>query len=256
MKNEVVVIGAGLVGSLLSIYLVKQGYRVRMYERRGDMRKEKVEAGRSINLALSDRGIKALTEVGIVDQILQIAIPMHGRFIHNQDGSHAFQPYGKQGQFINSISRRDLNCRLMDLAEENGVQVYFQSKCSFIDWEKNEIFFETGSNGAHANAVVADLIFGADGAFSAARLAHMLQHAHFDYAQSYIDCGYKELSIPAGENRSFLLEKNALHIWARRSFMMIALPNFDASFTCTLFLAHKRGNATVKERFRINRHAP
>ena len=235
MKKEVVIIGAGLVGSLLSIYLVKQGYKVRVYERRGDMRKEKVEAGRSINLALSDRGIKALQEVGIVEKVLEIAIPMHGRLIHNLDGSNAFQPYGKQGQFINSISRRDLNCKLMDLAEEQGAEFYFSMKCSSVNWETNEIVFETDSNNKKPKSVEADLIFGADGAFSAVRLAHMLQHSRFNYAQSYIDCGYKELSIHAGKNGSFLLDKNALHIWPRKDYMLIALPNVDGSFTGTLF---------------------
>jgi kynurenine 3-monooxygenase len=235
MKKEVVIIGAGLVGSLLSIYLVKQGYKVRVYERRGDMRKEKVEAGRSINLALSDRGIKALQEVGIADRILELAIPMHGRFIHNLDGSTAFQPYGKQGQFINSISRRDLNCRLMELAEEEGVEISFHMKCISADWQQNEILFEETETGHHSFSISADLIFAADGAFSSARLAHMLQHPRFEYHQSYIDCGYKELSIPAGKNGSFLFEKNALHIWPRKDYMLIALPNVDGSFTGTLF---------------------
>jgi len=181
MKKEVVVIGAGLVGSLLSIYLVKQGYAVRVYERRGDMRKKKVEVGRSINLALSDRGIKALQEVGIIEKILQIAIPMHGRFIHNLDGSTALQPYGKQGQFINSISRRELNCRLMDLAEQEGAQFFFHMKCLSVNWETNEVLFEIDGINDKPNSVKADLVFGADGAFSAARLAHMLQHPNFNY---------------------------------------------------------------------------
>ena len=136
MKKEIVIVGAGLVGSLLSIYLAKRGYKVSIYERRGDMRKEQVEAGRSINLALSDRGIKALKEVNIAEEVLQIAIPMHGRYIHNLDGSHAVQPYGKQGQFINSVSRRELNCKLMDLAEEYGVLIYFDSRLVSIDWKK------------------------------------------------------------------------------------------------------------------------
>ena len=111
-KKEVTIIGAGLVGSLLSIYLSKRGHKVKIYERRGDMRKEKTVAGRSINLALSDRGIKALEEVGIMDEIKKIAIPMHGRYIHNADGSTAFQPYGNEGQFINSVSRSELNKKL------------------------------------------------------------------------------------------------------------------------------------------------
>lgn len=236
MRKEVAIVGAGLVGSLLGIYLVKRGYSVRIIERRGDMRKEEVEAGRSINLALSDRGIKALKEVGIAEEVLDLAIPMNGRSIHNADGTTAFQPYGKKGQSINSISRRELNCRLMDLAEREGVKIYFNSKCEGINWTENEIHFtETGN----PRKLKPDLIFGADGAFSAARLSHMLQHPQFDYQQYYIDCGYKELSIPAGSNGQFLLEKNALHIWPRKDYMLIALPNNDGSFTGTLFFPFK-----------------
>lgn len=233
MKKEVVIVGAGLVGSLLSIYLARKGYSVSIYERRGDMRREDVVAGRSINLALSDRGIKALTEVGIAEDVLRIAIPMHGRFIHNRDGSSAFQPYGKEGQYINSVSRRELNCKLMDLAEAQGVPIHFHKKCTNINWKTNEVTF---TNEAGNSAVIgADLIFGADGAYSAARLTHMLQHDKMEYHQYYIDCGYKELAIPAGQGGSFLLEKHALHIWPRKDYMLIALPNLDGSFTGTLF---------------------
>src|SRR6476660_2954108 len=132
-KQEVVIIGAGLVGSLLSIYMSKKGHAVTIYERRNDMRKEAVEAGRSINLALSDRGIKALKEVGIANDVLGMAIPMHGRYIHTPEGGHAFQPYCKAGEFINSVSRRELNCRLMDLAERQGVSIQFAHKCEGID---------------------------------------------------------------------------------------------------------------------------
>lgn len=233
-KKNILVIGAGLVGSLLSIYLSKRGYKVFVYERRGDMRREKVEAGRSINLALSDRGLLALEKVGLAEEIKKIAIPMHGRFIHNLDGSTAFQRYGKQGQYINSVSRAELNKKLMDLAEENGASLYFNEKCTIIDWKNNHIEFENGE-GVELASSEADMIFGADGAFSAARLQHMLQHEHFDYQQSYIDFGYKELHIPPGGNNSFRMEKNALHIWPRGNYMLIALPNLDGSFTCTLF---------------------
>ncbi|HEY1114167.1 MAG TPA: NAD(P)/FAD-dependent oxidoreductase [Chitinophagaceae bacterium] len=233
MKKEVVIIGAGLVGTLLSIYLARKGYTVSIYERRGDMRREEVVAGRSINLALSDRGIKALTEVGIAEEVLRIAIPMHGRYIHNLDGSHAFQPYGKQGQYINSVSRRELNGKLMDLAEANGIRIYFHRKCTKISWPTNEITFTDEEN--KTTVVGSDLIFGADGAYSAARLTHMLQHDKMEYHQYYIDCGYKELAIPPGEGGSFLMEKHALHIWPRRNYMLIALPNPDGSFTGTLF---------------------
>ncbi len=232
MKKEITVIGAGLVGSLLSIYLAKKGYRVSVYERRGDMRRQQVEAGRSINLALSDRGIKALEEVGISKEILEIAIPMHGRQIHNADGSEAFQPYGKQGQYINSVSRRELNARLMDLAETMGVKIFFDHRLDQVNWKSRAVLFTHQSKPVKENF---ELMFGTDGAYSAARLSHMLQHDRFEYQQYYIDCGYKELSIPAGTGNSFLLEKNALHIWPRKDYMLIALPNPDGSFTGTLF---------------------
>jgi len=234
MKKEVIIVGAGLVGSLLSIYLSKRGYELKVYERLGDMRKEKIAAGRSINLALSDRGIKALEEVGVMDEIRKIAIPMHGRFIHNADGSTSFQPYGKQGQFINSVSRGDLNKKLMDLAEKNGVDILFNQKCETIDWKTNKASFQN-TNDYRLTTIDFSLLFGADGAYSAARLQHMLNHDHFDYQQFYIDFGYKELHIPAGEKGAFRMEKNALHIWPRGNYMLIALPNMDGSFTCTLF---------------------
>lgn len=259
-SKNITIAGAGLVGSLLAIYMAKRGHKVSLYERRGDMRKEKVQAGRSINLALSDRGIKALREVGIADDILQIAIPMPGRFIHNADGSTAFQPYGKQGQYINSVSRGELNKKLMDIAESYGIEIFFNHKVESIDWKKNEITFENRKpkienrnttesflNSSPENEISDfrfqvsnlttgfDLLFGADGAFSACRMQHMVQHDTFNYQQYYIDCGYKELMIPAGKDGSFLIEKNALHIWPRKDYMLIALPNIDGSFTCTLF---------------------
>jgi kynurenine 3-monooxygenase len=233
-KKNVAIIGAGLVGSLLSIYLSKRGYKVKIFERRADMRKEKMSAGKSINLALSDRGIKALEEVGLMDEIRKICIPMHGRFMHNTDGTTAYQAYGKEGQYINSVSRGELNCKLMDLAEKHGANILFNEKCNSVDWKENKIEFEK-TNSPESEIVKADLIFGSDGAFSAARLTHQLQHDRFQYQQYYIDFGYKELTIPPGENGSFRLEKNALHIWPRGNYMMIALPNIDGSFTCTLF---------------------
>lgn len=234
-KKNTVIIGAGLVGSLLSIYMAKRGYKVSIYERRSDMRTEKMSAGRSINLALSDRGIKALEEVGLMDEIIKICIPMHGRFMHNADGTTAYQAYGKEGQYINSVSRGDLNCKLMDLAEQNNVEINFNQKCENINWDKNEIYFQDTALNGQRTTISGQLVFGSDGAFSTARLTHQLQHDRFQYQQYYIDFGYKELTIPPGENGSFLLEKNALHIWPRGNYMMIALPNIDGSFTCTLF---------------------
>ena len=233
-KKNITIIGAGLVGSLLSIYLAKRGNKVSIYERRNDMRKEAMSAGRSINLALSDRGIKALEEVGIMDEIRKIAIPMHGRQMHNADGTTAYQAYGKEGQFINSVSRAELNRKLMDLAEENAVEIIFNQKCNSIDWNENTITFENTFN-CQLSTINSQLSFGSDGAYSAARLTHQLQHDRFQYDQFYIDFGYKELNIPAGQNATFLLEKNALHIWPRGNYMLIALPNTDGSFTCTLF---------------------
>ncbi len=233
-KKQTIIIGAGLVGSLLSIYLSKRGYPVKIFERRSDMRKTDMVAGRSINLALSDRGIKALEEVGLMDDIRKICIPMHGRYMHNADGTTAYQPYGKEGQYINSVSRGELNCKLMDLAEQHGVEINFNQKCEHIDWNKNDILFEHVATGQRTTNN-GQLIFGSDGAYSAARLTHQLQQDRFQYSQYFIDFGYKELNIPAGENGSFLLEKHALHIWPRGNYMMIALPNMDGSFTCTLF---------------------
>lgn len=250
MKKDITIIGAGLVGSLLSIYLAKRGYRVSIFERRPDMRKEKISAGRSINLALSDRGLLALDKVGLADEIKNISIPMHGRHIHNMDSSTAFQPYGKEGQFINSVSRGALNMKLMDLAEQHGVQIQFNHKCSAIDWKTNTINFELP--GSQPVAHLSQLIFGSDGAFSAARMQHQLQHDKFNYSQYYIDCGYKELTIPPTPAGEFAMEVNALHIWPRKDYMLIALPNLDKTFTCTLFFPFEGpasfSNLTTKEK--------
>ena len=233
MTKNITIIGAGLVGSLLSIYLSKRGYKVKVFERRSDMRKEKINAGRSINLALSDRGLLALQKVGLLEEIKNISIPMHGRFIHTADGATAFQPYGKEGQYINSVSRATLNSKLMDLAEQQGAEIFFNHKCSTVDWKTNKIVFELP--GSQLRIQDSELIFGADGAFSAARLQHQLQHDKFDYQQYYIDCGYKELTIPPAAGGGFAMEVNALHIWPRKDYMLIALPNLDKTFTCTLF---------------------
>jgi kynurenine 3-monooxygenase len=235
MSKKVTIIGAGLVGSLLSIYLARRGYKINMYERRPDMRKTRMSAGKSINLALSDRGWRGLEGVGIAEDIRRIAIPMYGRQIHNKDGSTAFQPYGKKEQAIYSVSRADINMKLMDLAERAGIEIHFSERCTKVDRSPLEAHFENEQTKKHS-AVTSDLLFGSDGAFSAARLNMQLTTDRFEYNQHYISAGYKELIIPPGANGEFLLEKNALHIWPRGSFMMIALPNPDGNFTCTLFL--------------------
>ncbi len=234
-QKNITVVGAGLVGSLVSIYLAKRGYKVDVYERRPDMRKANIIAGRSINLALSDRGWRGLEGVGIADEIKKIAIPMYGRAIHMKDGSSTYQAYGKDNQAIYSVSRGGINMRLMDLAEQQpNVTLHFEERCDKLDRKSNELsFFNTSTN--KTTDVKSDIVLGSDGAFSAVRTQMQFQSDRFDYQQFYIDAGYKELVIPAGPNGEHLIEKNCLHIWPRGSFMMIALPNMDGSFTCTLF---------------------
>jgi kynurenine 3-monooxygenase len=231
-KQHIAIAGAGLVGSLLSIYLAKRGHRVSVFERRPDMRKQTVDGGRSINLALSNRGLRALDEVGLTDEIKKAAIPMHGRMMHDRLGKLTFQPYGKEGQFINSISRSNLNMVLMDKAESLAVQFLFNQRINSVDFEKTRLLIQQPGSGIEHQEF--DSIIGADGAFSAVRSSLQITD-RFDYSQNYIAHGYKELHIPARETGAFQLEKNALHIWPRESFMLIALPNPDGSFTCTLF---------------------
>lgn len=230
-SKNIAIAGAGLVGSLLSIYLAKRGHSVTVFERRGDMRQSGYEGGRSINLALSNRGIRALDEVDVADEIKKVTIPMHGRIMHNRQGELSFQPYGNEGQFINSVSRSALNIVLMNKAESLGVEFKFDQRITKVDLDKTTITVDHQKSSTETKY---DYIIGADGAFSAVRGAFQITD-RFDYSQDYIDHGYKELHIPAGKAGAFKLEKNALHIWPRESFMMIALPNPDGSFTCTLF---------------------
>ena len=230
--KHIAIAGAGLVGSLLSIYLVKRGYQVSVFERRPDMRKHVLGAGRSINLALSNRGIRALDFVGLAQGMKKVAIPMRGRMMHDLRGDLTFQPYGKDGQFINSVSRSGLNMMLMEEAEKLGVNFFFEYKCVGVNFESTTLTAQTyGTNVSKSF----DLIIGADGAFSAIRSA-MEADASIAHTEDALQHGYKELRIPPGEAGTFLMERNALHIWPRESFMLIALPNPDATFTCTLFL--------------------
>jgi kynurenine 3-monooxygenase len=231
VRKHIAIVGAGLVGTLLSIYLAKRGYKVSVFERRQDMRKGKSEGGRSINLALSTRGLRALEEVGVAEAIRKVAIPMHGRMMHDKAGNLNFLPYGKEGQFINSVSRSGLNMVLMDEAEKKGVNLFFNHRCTEVDFEKTSLTLQA-IGAASSQTFDFDFIIGADGAFSAVRSAMQVTD-RFNYSQHYIEHGYKELHIPA--EFGSVLEKNALHIWPRESFMMIALPNPDGSFTCTLF---------------------
>ncbi|HNE44936.1 MAG TPA: NAD(P)/FAD-dependent oxidoreductase [Chitinophagales bacterium] len=234
VKN-IAIMGAGLVGSLLSMYLKKHGYQVTVYERRPDYRKAENYGGRSINLAISERGWKGLAGVGLEELVREIAIPMPGRMIHDVQGNLNFQPYGKPGEAINSVSRGGLNVMMIDAAEKAGVTYLFEQRIMEIDPSGKKAMMEDMSTGRHYT-LEPDLIIGADGAYSLVRYA-MLKTDRFDYSQAYEAHGYKELTIPAGPNGSFLIDRDALHIWPRKQFMLIALPNIDGSFTCTLFFS-------------------
>ncbi len=231
-NQHIAIVGAGLVGSLMATYLAQRGHRISVFERRPDMRKHKVDGGRSINLALSNRGLRALDEVGLTAEIKKTATAMDGRLMHDREGKLTFQPYGKQGQFINSISRSNLNTVLMNKAESLGVGFYFDQKIDKIDFNNTRLSIQDSK--LRIQDLPFDALLGADGAFSAVR-SSMQTSDRFDYSQDYIAHGYKELHISSAKDGSFQLEKNALHIWPRESFMLIALPNLDGSFTCTLF---------------------
>jgi kynurenine 3-monooxygenase len=231
MTREISILGAGLVGSLLAVILRKKGHQVKIYERRPDMRKASGYAGRSINLAVSVRAWKALEMAGIKEEIEPIAIPMYGRSLHMPDGSSAYQQYGKNNEAIYSVSRGELNRKLMDLAEKNGVEILFDHRCTGVNLATNELSFEVLGSAKKENA---DLLFGADGAFSALRMSYGFSD-RVNTSQNYLEHGYKELTIPASAAGGFLIEKEALHIWPRHNYMLIALPNIDGSFTCTLF---------------------
>mgnify|MGYP002777028407 CR=1 FL=1 len=227
--------GAGLVGSLLALYLARRGYPVEVYERRPDIRWAGAAGGRSINLALSDRGWKALEGVGIGEQIRQVAIPMYRRVMHALDGTLTPQPYGLTGtEAIWSVSRGGLNQTLLDLCDRTpGISLHFEQLCQHVELPTTTLEMRDLPTG-RTYELRAERLVGTDGAYSAVRTA-MLKTDRFDYSQDYLDYGYKELTIAPGAGGTWQLEKNALHIWPRGQYMMIALPNLDGSFTCTLF---------------------
>jgi kynurenine 3-monooxygenase len=249
--QRIAIIGAGLGGSLLACYLARQGHEVCVYERRPDPRAAGLVSGRSINLAISARGLHALRGVGLEDAVLKHAIPMPGRMIHPVHGDLHYLPYSKNPtDRINSVSRSQLNLILLNAAAAHpNVKLAFDHRCAAINFRTNTITFERLS-GLPAIDVATDRIIGADGAFSAVRLQMMLNMDRFEYSQHYLEHGYKELTIPPAEvcgidlNRfnGFAIDPNALHIWPRGGYMMIALPNEDRSFTCTCFWPHSGPN--------------
>ena len=236
MTERVAIVGAGLTGALLATMLGQRGYDVTIYERRSDPRATGAERGRSINLAISTRGLTALRQVGLEDAVLGRALLMKGRMIHTVDGAQEFQAYSSDGELgINSISRGELNAVLLDAAEAlPNVTLRFDHRLTAFDIDAHTMSFAGPEGSIDANA---DAIIGADGAFSVVRRA-MQARDGFDYSQDYLSHSYKELSIPPVDGE-FALDPNALHIWPRGSSMMIALPNLDNSFTATLFWPRK-----------------
>jgi kynurenine 3-monooxygenase len=233
--ESVSIVGAGLNGPLLAFGLVKRGCRVEIYERRPDMRHVPISAGRSINLALSTRGIHALTEAGLWDEMRKIVVPMKGRMMHSVISELTFQPYGKNdAEVIHSISRAELNIALMNAAEHHGVRIHFRQRCNGIDLNTGTLQVRDEGTGED-RTVESSVVIGCDGSSSAVR-GEMLKLSRFNFSQQYLDYGYKELTIPAGPTGKHVLERNGLHIWPRGNLMLIALPNVDGTFACILFL--------------------
>lgn len=232
---------------MLAAYLGRRGDEVELYERRADPREGNIVGGRSINLAISTRGIHALQQIGIADEALRYAIPMRGRMIHDKSGALHFAPYDVDPKkCINSIGRASLNTTVIEAAQRYpNVRVHFNHKCTEVDIDSAVVLLETARGGV---IVHGDAVIGVDGAFSAVRASVQRKIANFQYDESYLAHGYKELTIPPAPDGSWRMEKNALHIWPRKSFMMIALPNPDGSFTCTLFWEFEgpRSFATTK----------
>jgi kynurenine 3-monooxygenase len=233
--ESISLIGAGLNGPLLALGLVRRGFHVDIYERRPDMRRVRMSAGRSINLALSTRGIHALTEGGLWNEMRKIVIPMRGRMMHSATSELTFQPYGKDdAEVINSISRAELNIALMNAAEQQGVRIHFRARCTGMDLNSGTLLLRDGETGED-RTVKSSVVIGCDGSASAIR-GEMLRLSRFNFSQQYLDYGYKEFTIPADPTGKHALERDALHIWPRGNFMLIALPNVDGTFACILFL--------------------
>ena len=242
-KEKTLIVGAGLCGSLLALRMAQRGYQVEVYESRPDLRKSVISAGRSINLSLSDRGLKALRMVGLEKKARVLCIPMKGRLMHDAASNTFESNYsGRQGECINSISRGNLNGLLLTEAEKYpNVNIHFNTKCLEIDIESKIARFQSFDS-KEQFTVQADVIFGTDGAGSSLRKSYEKQFPAFKVSQEFLTHGYKELEIPADKNGGHLISKEHLHIWPRGDYMLIALPNMDGSFTVTLFLSYSEGS--------------
>lgn len=235
-RKSVAIVGAGLSGTLMAIYLARRGHDVEMYERRQDMRLQPQGGGRSINMTLAARGLQSLARVMDLDRIMEMTIPLQGRLVHNLDGSTKFHPYGKAAhEVIYAIKRDHLNIALMNVAETYpNVRINFSHKCVGVDRQAGtlRLFDELTKEQTERRP---DFTIGADGTFSAVR-----QQIHrgicANYQQEFLECGYKELTLPAGPNGSFQLDKNMLHVWPRGEYMLMAIPNLDGSFAMTCIL--------------------
>ncbi len=237
--QKIAVVGSGLVGSLLAIYLRRHGHTVHVFDRSSDIRTVNF-TGRSINLAMSDRGWKALDSVGIGEEVRKIAIPMDKRAIHLKDRM-TYQPYGLHGEAIYSISRGLLNRKMIDLAEQAGATFFFNHRIWDVTLADATLHIGETEQGAWTDLPY-DKVFGADGAFS--RIRHRMQRQNmYNYSQEFLATGYKELNIPPNADGSHKLDKNSFHIWPRGDYMLIALPNLDGSFTCTLFMPFEGDNS-------------
>lgn len=236
-KEKIIIVGAGLCGTLLAVRLAQRGFDIALYEKRGDMRKATVDAGRSINLALSARGLLALERTKLKETVLKGCIPMRGRMIHPLNGDAFFSPYsGRSEDYINSVSRPGLNMILLDAAEEyDNIDIKFNAAVTSVDLEAASISYKDAAGQLHHDQGA--IVIGTDGAGSIVRKS-MMKHTSrllFNYSQDFLRHGYKELSIHPGEGGDWKIEKEALHIWPNGSFMIIALPNLDGSFTLTMF---------------------
>jgi kynurenine 3-monooxygenase len=230
-----IVIGAGLVGSLLAMFLAKKGYRVSIFERMPDLRKNDLYAGRSINLTLCERGLRVLDSIGVGDEVREVSVPAYGRLIHDVKGNLTFQPYGNHQEAIYSIARGDLNKVLLNFAERHfEIEFLFQQKCLDVDFSTPAVEMKnlvTGELTRHT----AETLFGSDGAYSVVRM-QMQKKTRLNFSQQYWEQGYKELRVPLSKNDGWTSEKNAIHLWPRGNYMLIGFPNIDDSFTCSLHI--------------------